>query len=148
MSTVTYSQIVQHMVDTLAALLPVKHKSSVIAWPDRPDDFTEQKLEKDHPYGCYAVRYLKSTATETGHETALFGVVLVANSFTRVGNMAATAKIAMQDVVSPLGHKYTFAGIEPIEHLAGWLRDTAIFAVPRSKQTASDKAALIATLNL
>ena len=148
MSTVTYSQIVQHMVATLADLLPVKHKASVIAWPDRPDDLTEQKLEKDHPHGCYAVRYLKSTASETGHETALFGIVLVANSFTRVGNMAATAKIAMQDEISPLGHKYVFAGVEPIEHLAGWVRDTAIFAVPRSKQSITDKAALIAPLNL
>jgi hypothetical protein len=147
-NTVTYSQIVQHMVAILAGLLPVKHKPSVIAWPDRPDDFTEQKLEKDHPNGCYAVRYLKSTASETGHETALFGVVLVANSFTRVGNMAATVKIAMQDTVSPLGQKYTFAGIEPIEHLAGWMRDTVIFAVPRSKQTITDKAAVIAALNL
>ena len=148
MSAVTYSQIVQHMVATLVDLLPVKHKASVIAWPDRPDDLTEQKLEKDHPHGCYAVRYLKSTASETGHETALFGIVLVANSFTRVGNMAATAKIAMQDEISPLGHKYVFAGVEPIEHLAGWVRDTAIFAVPRSKQSITDKAALIAPLNL
>lgn len=148
MSTVTYSQIVQHMVDTLSGLLPVKHKASVIAWPDRPDDYTGPKLEKDHPHGCYAVRYLKSTASETGHETALFGVVLVAGSFSRASNMAATAKIAMQDVTSPLGHKYVFAGVEPIEHLAGWLRDTVIFAVSRSKQTVSDKAAAIAALNL
>lgn len=148
MSTVTYNQIVQHMVAILVDLLPVKHKASVIAWPDRPDDLTGQKLEKDHPQGCYAVRYLKSAASETGHETALFGIVLVANSFTRVGNMAATAKIAMQDTVSPLGQKYTFAGVEPIEHLAGWVKDTAIFAVPRGKQTITDKAALIAALNL
>lgn len=148
MSTVTYSHIVQHMVETMCDLLPAKHKASVIAWPDRPDDLNEQKLEKDHPQGCYAVRYLKSAASEAGHETALFGVVLVANSFSRAGKMAATAKIALQDTVSPLGQKYVFAGVEPMEHLAGWVRDTVIFAVPRNKQTITDKAALIAELNL
>lgn len=147
MSTVTYSGIVQHMVTTLVDLLPVKHQRSVIAWPDRPDEYYDQKLEKDFPGGCYAVRYLKSTGSETGHETAIFGIVLVAGSLSRSSKMAATAKIAMQDVPAPTGHKYVFAGVEPIEHLAGWVKDTVLFAVSRGKTVVSDKKTEIAELN-
>lgn len=147
MSTVTYSDIVQHIVTHLTSLLPVKHQRSVIVWPDRPEEYLDQRLEKDFPGGCYAVRYLKSTGSETGHETPIFGVVLVANTFTRIGNMAATAKIALQDVPSPTGHKYVFAGVEPIEHLAGWVKDTVLFAVSRGKTVVPDKRSEIAELN-
>lgn len=147
MSTVTYSDIVQHMVSTLVDLLPVKHQRSVIAWPDRPDEYYDQKLEKDFPNGCYAVRYLKSTGSETGPETAIFGIVLVSGSFSRTSKMAATAKIAMQDVPSPTGYKYVFSGVEPIEHQAGAVRDTVLFAVTRGKQTLTDKRSEIAELN-
>lgn len=147
MSTVTYSDIVQHIVTTLTDLLPVKHQRSVIVWPDRPDEYYDQKLEKDFPGGCYAVRYLKSNGNENGHETPIFGVVLVAASFSRVSKMAATAKIALQDVPSPTGHKYVFAGVEPIEDLAGTVRDTVLFAVSRGKTVVPDKQAEIAALN-
>lgn len=147
MSTVTYSDIVQHMVATLTDLLPVKHQRSVIAWPDKPGEYNEQTLEKNFPNGCYAVRYLKSSSNETGHETPIFGVVLVAGSFSRVSNMAATAKIAMQDVPSPTGHKYVFAGVEPIEHVAGTVRDTVLFAVSRGKTVVPNKRTEIAELN-
>lgn len=147
MSTVTYSDIVQDIVTHLTSLLPAKHQRSVIVWPDRPDEYNEQKLGEKFPTGCYVVRYLKSTGSENGHETPIFGVVLVASTFTRISNMAATAKIALQDVPSPTGHKYIFAGVEPLEHVVGTLRDTVLFAVPRTRQNISDKKTAIADLN-
>ena len=147
MSTVTYSQLAQQIVDTLVDLLPARHKGHVIMWPDKVDVGYDQKLEQDHPGGCYAVRYLKSHASETGHEIAIFGVLVTATTASRVSKMAATVKIALQDVVSLTGHKYQFAGVDPIEHLPGWIRDTVMFAVSRGKTVIPDKRAEIEALN-
>lgn len=144
---VTAQEIVQTAIDTLVDLLPERHKRSVIQFPDRPDQAYDTTLERNYPHGAYVVRFMKSAADERGNETIIIGVVLATRSQSRSSSMATTVKMAMQDVPAPTGHKLTFAGIEQIEFLAGWIMDTVLFSVPRPKQTVTDKQAAIAALN-
>ncbi len=144
---ITISSIVQGAIDRLVACLPATMKSSVLRFPDRPEQFTPDVLKQKYPRGALLVKHLESGA-ESGAEAVIVGIAIVAETSLREELLAEAVRGYLNKYQIPGVTRYEFATDKPLEIDLGIICRTVAYRCNRPAVPATDIAAFNAALKL
>lgn len=147
---ITISNAVQGVIDRIQSCLPVSMKSSVLRFPDKPEQFTPDLLRKSYPGGALLVKHLESGG-ENGSEILIIGIVIVAVTSLREEKLAEAVRgylnnyrIWPEQRQNPL----IFSADKPLEVELGIIARTVAYRCSRPAVEAKDITAFNQLLNL